>query len=99
MDQTHQVAVVVTTSHRGVFFGYVPVPVTGATDTITLTQARMCLRWSSPVHGVLGLAVTGPLLECRVGPAVPTLHLTSVTSIMEATPAAVAAWEAEPWSR
>jgi len=60
-------AVVVTTQHRGVFFGY-------ATDTdaeiIKLSKARNCLSWSADVKGFMGLAATGPNKSCRVGPAV-----------------------------
>lgn len=48
-------AVLVTTEHRGVFFGYAT-----ETDgeTITLKNARNCVYWSSDVKGFLGLAST-----------------------------------------
>ena len=43
-------AVIVTTEHRGVFFGY-------AEDTdglrINLKQARLCVYWSSDVKGFM----------------------------------------------
>jgi hypothetical protein len=46
-------AVMVTTQHRGVFFGY-------ATDTtgeaISLKRARMAVYWVADLRGVLGLA-------------------------------------------
>ena len=87
-------AVVVTTAHRGVFFGY-------ATDTsgetIKLRAARNCIYWSSDVKGFIGLASSGPSESCRVGPAAD-LELRNITSVAEATDAAVAAWEAAPWS-
>lgn len=88
-------ALVVTTAHRGVFFGY---GVPGADETIRLEQVRMCVYWSAETKGVLGLAAKGPAKGSRVGPAVPVMHLRSVTSVMEASPAAVEAWEKAPWS-
>lgn len=88
-------AVVVTTQHRGVFFGY-------ATDIdgekINLRAARNCLYWSTDVKGFHGLAVTGPSKNCRVGPAAD-IQLRDITSVLKCEDAAVQAWEAAPWSR
>lgn len=52
-----QVPLVVTTVHKGVFFGYGT-----PTDekTIKIDRARMCVYWPSETHGVLGLAAQGP---------------------------------------
>lgn len=86
--------VVVTTAHRGVFGGYLDSH--EGTDA-TLTDARMCLRWTADVKGVLGLAVTGPSKTSRVGPAVPRLELHDVTAVMNATSGAEKRWLAEPW--
>ena len=89
-------AVVVTTQHRGVFFGYLnddPV----LANTITLQRARMCVYWPSSSHGVLGLASDGPGKGAKVSPAVPRLALIAVTAVMDATARAVRAWENEPW--
>jgi hypothetical protein len=86
-------AVVVTTSHRGVFFGY-------ATETsgttIKLRSARNCLRWSADVKGFIGLASGGPSSTCRVGPAAD-IELRDITSVCECTPEATAGWEKSPW--
>jgi hypothetical protein len=88
-------AVLVTTEHRGVFFGY-------ATDTdgptITLKNARNCIYWSASVKGFLGLAATGPDANCKIGPRAD-LTLRAITSVAEVTPEAVKAWEAAPWAR
>lgn len=90
-----EMAVVVTTTHRGVFFGY-------ATDVdgtaINLRAARNCLSWSSDVKGFMGLAATGPSKNCRVGPAAD-IQVRDITSVMKCTPDAVSAWESAPWSR
>ena len=90
-----ELAVVVTTSHRGVFFGYA-FDVTG--DKIDLRKARNCLSWSSDVKGFMGLAATGPSKNCRVGPACD-MQLRGITSVIQCTPDATAAWEDAPWSR
>lgn len=88
-------AVVVTTSHRGVFFGYT-VNTGGA--IISLRAARNCLRWSEDVKGFMGLASSGPTANCRIGPAAD-IELRDITSVMNCTPVAVAAWEKAPWTR
>lgn len=86
-------AVLVTTQHRGVFFGYAT-----ATDgdTIKLRAARNCVYWSSDVRGFLGLAATGPTKSCKVGPAAD-IELRDITCVAECSAASVQAWEASPW--
>lgn len=94
MSEKTERPILVTTAHRGVFFGY-------ATDTygetISLKRARNCIYWSRAVKGFLGLAATGPDVDCRIGPAADiTLH--AVTCVAEVTPEACDRWEAAPWS-
>ncbi len=88
-------AVVVTTQHRGVFFGY-------AADTdgaiINLRAARNCLYWPTENKGFMGLAAMGPHKNARVGPAA-NISLRDITSVIECSPEATQAWEAAPWSR
>jgi hypothetical protein len=86
--------VIVTTAHRGVFFGYAT-DTTG--ETITLARARLCVFWSRDVRGFMGLAAGGPTESCRVGPPAD-ITLRAITSVIEVTPEAVARWEAAPWS-
>lgn len=88
-------ALVVTTEHRGVFFGYGEP--TDA-DTIKLEDVRMCVYWPEQNHGVLGLAAQGPLKGAKIGPAVPVATIRGVTAVFECTAEAAAAWESEPWS-
>lgn len=88
--------VLVTTEHRGVFFGYEE---SRKGNTITLRNARCCIRWSSTVKGFLGLAATGPDASCRIGPAAPQIELLKVTSVSAVSDDAVKAWEAAPWVR
>ena len=86
-------AVLVTTSHRGVFFGY-----TTDTDgaTIALRAARNCIYWPSDNKGFMGLAAMGPLKGARVGPAAD-IELRDITCVAEVQVEAVKAWEAAPW--
>lgn len=88
-------AVVVTTEFRGVFFGYA-----GDTsrDVIQLKRARNCIYWSSETGGFMGLASKGPGKGSRIGETAD-IELRKITSVVEATPEAVQAWEAAPVHR
>jgi hypothetical protein len=85
--------VIVTTAHRGVFFGYAD-----KTDgeTIALRHARLCVYWSQDVKGFMGLAGGGPTASCRIGPRADIV-LRNITAVLSVEPAAVEAWEAAPW--
>lgn len=99
MNKQKQIAVVVTTEHRGVFFGYVDaVPDLDQTKSVKVNQARMCVYWSAETHGVVGLAVEGPASGCKISPAALEITLAGVTAVMKCTDDAVEAWESEPWS-
>lgn len=84
--------VLVTTEHKGVFFGYAD-----ATDgeQISLKQARLCVKWVN-TRGFMGLAANGPNAQCRIGPAAD-ITLRNITSVCEVTPVATKAFEAAPW--
>ena len=87
--------VLVTTQHRGVFFGTLK---SREGTTVVLADGRNCLYWPSSCHGFIGLATGGPESGSRVGPAASELELFDVTSITPCTDAAIAKWEAAPWS-
>ena len=87
--------VVVTTSHRGVFFGTLA---DDRGEVVVLEDARSCVHWSMETRGFLGLAAHGPKSGSRVGPAVPRIELRGVTSVSDCSAEAVAAWEAGPWN-
>ena len=95
MTQRKEIAVVVTTEYRGVFFGYAK-DIDG--EIVKLRSARNCIYWSTDVKGFMGLAATGPSKTCKVGPAAD-IALRNITSVMKCTPEATAAWESAPWSR
>lgn len=87
--------VVLTTTHRGVFFGYAK---DTSGTTIHLKEARMCVRWSPDMKGVIGLAVNGPSASCRIGPAAISAEVRDVVCILEVTEQAQERWEKAPWA-
>lgn len=87
-------AVLVTTEHKGVFFGYAR-DTSGA--TIKLRRGRNVLYWPAETKGFMGLAVTGPLSGSRVGPAAD-IEVRAITAVVECRPEAVKAFEAGPWA-
>jgi hypothetical protein len=92
--KTSERPVIVTTEHRGVFFGYAD-----STDgeQIALKRARLCVYWSAEVKGFMGLASGGPTEKCRIGPPAD-IKLRKITAVLEVTPEAEKAWEAAPWN-
>lgn len=96
---TEQQAVVITTAHRGVFFGLLAEGADRNAKTIDLTGVQMCVYWSADVQGVTGLAVSGPSRSCRVTRPVPGVTtLQDVTAVFDATAEAVTLWQGRPWS-
>lgn len=95
MKSKPSTALLVTTAHRGVFFGY---GVQSDASTITLTDARMCVYWTADLHGVIGLATRGPGSGCKIGPAASSITLRDVTAVIECSAAAVENWKKEIWS-
>ena len=85
--------VIVTTAHRGVFFGYAD-----KTDgeTIDLKRARLCVYWSADMKGFMGLAATGPSATCRIGPPAD-ITLRNITAVLAVDGPAAAKWESAPW--
>ena len=94
-SKNEELAVVVTTTHRGIFFGYTR-DYDGA--TIDLRAGRNCIYWPTENKGFMGLAAMGPVKGAKVGPAAD-IQLRDITSVMKCTPEATAAWEGAPWSR
>lgn len=87
--------VIVTTAHRGVFFGYAD---NTDGDVIALRDARLCVYWSADMKGFMGLASTGPSSSCRIGPPA-NIKLRNITAVIEVTPDAEKRWLKGPWSR
>lgn len=82
--------VIVTTAHRGVFFGYAS---DTEGETISLKRSRLCLQWSADMRGFMGLACIGPSSSCKIGPPAD-ITLRSITAVLEVTADAEAKWNA-----
>lgn len=87
--------VVVTTAHRGVFFGYTE---NADGEHIKLAESRLCLYWSADVRGFMGLAANGPTKGCTIGPPAD-ITLRNITAVLEVTPSAEQAWKDAKWTR
>jgi len=87
---TYRQPVLVTTEHRGVFFGYLIED--NAPVSVTLTSARNCLYWSKEVGGFMGLASLGPIGVSRVGAKTERVKLFDITSILDVSPEAEKVW-------
>jgi len=85
--------VLVTTKHRGVFFGYLNGD--HSKESLVLRGARNCIYWDKPCGGFLGLASKGPVGESRVGERCDELELYDITSIAKVTAEAVKLWESK----
>jgi hypothetical protein len=88
---------VVTTAHRGVFFGEV-LAYNEATKVIDIKDCRVAVYWPAEVRGFVGLAFTGPLEGARISPPAPLSQFTDVTGILSCTDASIKEWEADKWS-
>ncbi len=89
----NRVAVVVTTLHKGVFFGFVD-SAKVSDKTMTLQECRCCIYWHSSIGGFLGLASVGPNKDCKIGKEATAVLLHDVTSVSYCSDAAVASWKA-----
>lgn len=87
-------AVLVTTSHRGVFFGYA---VDTNSKTIKITNARNCIYWPISVRGFVGLASAGPNKDTKVGPVAEEMTLHDVTAVLKCSDVAEKAWLTANW--
>lgn len=91
-------AVLVTTEHRGVFYGYLIGDI--AKERVTLARARNVVYWDTEARGFVGLAAKGPTPGCRVTPpAGDESTLFDITSVLGCTTEAEKRFEDAPWSR
>lgn len=84
--------VLVTTKHRGVFFGTLTAEKDDGT-TVELEGARCAIRFGTS-KGFFELARTGPTASSKVGATAPLVRLRDVTSVTLCSEAAAAAWRA-----
>lgn len=85
-------AVLVTTQHRGVFFGLVPTDLDMSAKTMPLKSA-MCAIYFGTNRGVAELAATGPTSESRIGAAADIEAIHDITAVWSVTDEARKRWE------
>lgn len=90
-------AVVVTTKHRGVFFGYINPNDKERQDKVEVEDLQMAVYWSADIGGVLGLPAVGPSKTCRISKPAKSGVLHDITAVIEATSEAEKAWKKCPW--
>ena len=88
--------VIVTTEHRGVFYGRLDGNQDETAKTIALTNCRNAMYWSSQTRGFLGLAETGPGEGSKIGATAPRVLLHDVTAVLDCTEEAAEKWENWP---
>jgi hypothetical protein len=93
MELGMKVAVLVTTLHRGVFFGFAEEEKLSG-RSIELADCRNCIFWDSSIGGFLGLASVGPNAKCKIGTQAESVLLHDVTSVSRVSEQAVQAWKA-----
>jgi hypothetical protein len=90
-----RVPVLVTTQHRGVFFGFADHSELENKAKIRLTRVRNCISWHSSVGGFLGLAAVGPSSNCKIGAEASETVLHDITSVTLCSEKATAAWTSQ----
>ena len=93
MEKKLERAVLITTAHKGVFFGYADET---SGETINLKRARLCVYWTADLRGFMGLATVGPTKGCKIGPAAD-IEVRNITSVTEVSAEAAKKWEEQPW--
>jgi hypothetical protein len=96
----NKVAALITTdsTKRGVFAGFIDKN-DFEKETLFVEELRMCVYWSSDMHGVLGLASQGPSSSCKISPAVKKALIKGVTAVVELSDEALKNWRKEPWAK
>lgn len=93
-------AVLVTTAHRGVFYGFTSEAAEAIVERkiVSLSRARNVVYWPAENKGFLGLAAYGPKFGARIGPPA-NITLNDVTSVAECAPETLELWEKHEWSK
>lgn len=85
-------AILVTTEHRGVFFGNVEDDQDLSAKTLALKGARCAIYWGT-TRGVAQLAETGPTEKSKIGAVADIEALHDITAVWACTGAAAEAWD------
>lgn len=84
-------SILVTTAHRGVFYGEVPDDQDLNARTMALKNARCAIYWAT-TKGVAELAEDGPNSSSRIGAVADIEALHDITAVWSVTDAARDRW-------
>ena len=84
-------AVLVTTKHRGVFYGHVAVE-DMEKENLWLTDCRMAIAWNT-TRGLLELAQVGPNEGSRISDTAEKAYIRDATGVFLVSKEAQDAWE------
>ena len=84
--------ILITTQHRGVFFGLVPEDQDMTATTMALKSARCAIYWGT-TGGVFQLADTGPTAKSRIGAPADIEAVHDITLVLAVTPGALEKWQ------
>ena len=84
-------AVLVTTVHRGVFYGLVPSRQDMNAKTMALKSARCAIRWGTTT-GIAELASVGPGPNSKIGATADIAALHDITAVWVVSDAARDKW-------
>jgi hypothetical protein len=85
-------SILITTKHRGVFFGQVPADKDLTTSTLTdIENARMAIQFGT-TRGVMQLAESGPTKNSKIGAACKINVLHDITGVFECSAEATEKW-------
>lgn len=82
-------SVLVTTAHRGVFFGEL---ISEKDKQVTLANARCAIYWAT-TGGFFELASIGPNAKSKIGSVAPEVLLHDVTAVVACSEQAIKAWK------
>jgi len=85
-------AVLITTQHRGVFFGLVPTEQDMSAKTMSLKSAMCAIHFGTD-RGVAQLAATGPTSTSRIGAAADIEAIHDITAVWSVSDEARKRWE------
>lgn len=92
-----ELAVVICTNLRGVFFGYaLAADLKTGIDQIKLRSARNAFYWKAS-EGILELGATGPKTGSKIG-ARADIELRGISCVIQCTPEALREWESKKWA-
>lgn len=86
------VPVIITTQHRGVFFGYVEENADLEARALSIRHAKMAIRWNT-TKGIGELALSGPNDGSIIGAEADIAALHDVTCVWYVTQEAAKKWD------